>query len=233
MSTIAEILNSYSIPYDKELNKKVRGVYRTPNAIILHNSFCKYRHNSGLYEMCNRINAIDNPYIYMYLDNITSEQDYQKMIDQLSENVDINRIVIITDLQEIINIPNIMNYSFGIYHTGAIWTLIMKDFSQILQNRPIIIPSLVYGRAIAIMNDDELEYLNSYNIVVSDEEYENLVHITRDTYNNKEPFAHIIKFIPLEGQRVAGRLVDNVTTVCEHCNKLVYVDRKHKCVEND
>ncbi len=230
MTIITEYLKSYSIPFNKSLNKKMASVYMTPNAVILYHSFSSVYRGSALFKLCERINNVSHEYVYLYLEKITSERDYTEFINNMSQRVDINRVVIITDVNEIINIPNIMNYSFGISHCGAIWTLTMVDMHEMIQGRSIIISSMVYNRAIAIMDDNELERLHTYNIVISDAEYYNLVYIIQDTHNNTEPFTYVIKFTPLDGgQRNAIRIIENMTVLCEKCNRIVYIDKNHTC----
>jgi hypothetical protein len=88
----------------------------------------------------------------------------------------------------------------------------------------------VYNRAIAIMDDSEVERLHTYNIIITDDHPYNTVYIIMDTNNNKEPFTNVIKFIPLGGgQRSAIRIIENMTTQCENCQKIVYLDKQHKC----
>ena len=226
MSFITEILKTYSIPYDKQLNKKMASLYVTPNAIILSHSFSAVSRGSGFYRMIEKINSIEPP-VYLFLDKITSENDYNRFITELSTKVDMSRVNIIDD---IINIPNITYYSFGIHHCGALWSLVMVDMHYMIQGRPIVIPSAVYNRAIAIMNDSEMERLYTYNIVVSDDSYPNLVYIIQDTHNNKEQFTTVIRFTPLDGgQRSAIRIVENMTVQCSECGRIVYIDKKHQC----
>ncbi len=231
MTIISEILGSYLIPYNKQLNKKMVSIYMTPNAVILYHSFVAISRASGILKLCDRINSISHDIVYICLEKITSETDYTAFINMMSKYVDITRVVIITDVNEIIHIPNIMNYSFGISHCGALWTLVMVDMHEIIQGRAIYVSSVVYNRAIAIMNDNELEILHTYNIIISDEEQYNLVYIIQDTHNNKEPFTFVIKFTPLDGgQRNAIRIIDNMTIQCESCNRIVYIDKKHDCI---
>jgi hypothetical protein len=233
MSFISEILKTYSIPYDKQLNKKMASVYMTPNAVIMSHSFLAVSRGSGFYRMVDKINSIDN-HIYLYLDKITTEDEYHRFITELSTKIDIQKINIITNINDILNIPGIMDYSFGIHHCGALWSLTMVDMHKMIIGRSIIVPSIVYNRAIAIMEDYEIERLHTYNIIVSDDYYPNLVYIIQDTHNNKEPFTTVIRFTPLDGgQRSAIRVIDGMTVQCEYCHKIVYMDKKHqhKCVD--
>jgi hypothetical protein len=230
MSFISEILKTYSIPYDKQLNKKMASIYVTPNAVIMSHSFPTVSRGSGFYRMVDKINSIDNN-IYLCLDKITTEDDYERFITELSTKIDIQKINIITDMNDILNIPQIMDISFGIHHCGALWSLVMVDMHEMIMGRSIIIPSAVYNRAIAIMEDCEIERLHTYNIIISDDYYPNLVYIIQDTHNNKEPFTTVIRFTPLDGgQRSAIRVIEGMTNQCQHCNKIVYMDKKHQCI---
>jgi hypothetical protein len=233
MSFITEFLKTYSIPYDKQLNKKMASMYVTPNAVIMNHSFSAVSRGSGFYRMVDRINSIYSNAInivYLFLDKITTEDEYQRFIGHLSDKVDINKVIIITDINDILNIPGIMDFSFGIHHCGAIWTLVMSDMHDTIMGRSIIVPSSVYNRAIAIMQDCEIDRLHTYNIIVSDDYYPNLVYIIQDTHNNKEPFTTVIRFTPLDGgQRNAIRIIEGMTIQCEHCHKIIYIDRKHQC----
>jgi hypothetical protein len=229
MTTITEYLKSYSIPFNKNLNKKIASMYVTPNAVILNHSFSAVSRGSSFYRLVDRINSIDNM-IYLVLDKITTESEYNHFYTVLSTKVNIENVIIITDINDILNIPGIMEYSFGIHHCGAIWSLVMVDMHEMIQGRYIYVPRSVYNRAIAIMDDSELERLYTYNIVVSDDFYPNLVYIIQDTHNNKEPFTAVIRFTPLDGgQRSAIRIIENMTIQCPNCNKIVYIDKNHKC----
>ncbi len=241
MSSITEFLKTYSIPYNKQLNKKITSMYVTPNAVIMSHSFLAVSRGSGFYRMVDRINSIHssaiNTNIYLCLDKITTEDEYARFITHLADKVDTSKINIITDINDIItdindiiNIPQIMDYSFGIHHCGALWSLAMVDMHKMIMGRSIIVPSSVYYRAVAIMEDCEIERLHTYNIIVSDDYYPNLVYIIQDTHNNKEPFITVIRFTPLDGgQRSAIRIIEGMTIQCEHCNKIVYMDKKHQC----
>lgn len=236
MSFISDILKTYSIPYDKQLNKKMASIYVTPNAVIMSHSFPAVSRGSGFYRMVDKINSIYSSAIniYLCLDKITTEEEYGRFITHLADKVDIMKLTIITDINDILNIPRIMDYSFGIHHCGALWSLVMVDMHEMIMGRSIIVPSAVYNRAIAIMEDCEIERLHTYNIIVSDEYYPNLVYIIQDTHNNKEPFTSVIRFTPLDGgQRSAIRVIEGITIQCETCNKIVYMDKKHqhKCVD--
>ena len=233
MSFISEILKTYSIPYDKQLNKKMASIYVTPNAVIMSHSFSAVSRGSGFYRMVDKINSIYSSainFIYLCLDKITTEDDYERFITELSTKIDIQKINIITDMNDIIYIPQIIDFSFGIHHCGALWSLVMVDMHEMIMGRSIIIPSAVYNRAIAIMEDCEIERLHTYNIIISDDYYPNLVYIIQDTHNNKEPFTTVIRFTPLDGgQRSAIRVIEGMTVQCSHCNKIVYIDKKHHC----
>jgi len=234
MSSITEFLKTYSIPYDKQLNKKMASMYVTPNAVIMSHSFPAVSRGSGFYRMVDRINSIYsnaiNINIYLYLDKITTEDEYHRFITHLADKVDMMKITIITDINDILNIPGIMDYSFGIHHCGALWSLVMVDMHEMIMERYVIVPSSVYNRAVAIMEDCEIDRLHTYNIIVSDDFYQNLVYIIQDTHNNKEPFTSVIRFTPLDGgQRSAIRVIEGMTIQCETCNKIVYMDKKHQC----
>jgi hypothetical protein len=229
MSFITKILKTHSIPYDKQLNKKIASMFVTPNVVILSHSFPAVSHGSSFYRMVDRINSIDNN-IYLCLDKITSEDEYHRFITHLADKIDIMKITIITDINDIINIPQIMGYSFGIHNCGALWTLVMVNMHKMIMGRNVIVPSMVYNRAIAIMEDCEIERLHTYNIIISDDYYPNLVYIIQDTHNNKEPFTCVIRFTPLDGgRRSAIRVIEGMTIQCDSCNKIVYIDKKHQC----
>jgi len=249
MSSITEYLKTYSIPYDKQLNKKMASMYVTPNAIIISHSFSAVSRGSGFYRMIDKINSIDKqmwlrqvksadctfelrtPHIYLYLDKITTEDEYHHFITHLADKLDTSKINIITDINDILNIPDITYYSFGIHHCGALWSLAMVDMHEMIMGRYVIVPSMVYNRAIAIMEDGEIDRLHTYNIIVSDDYYPNLVYIIQDTHNNKEPFTKVIRFTPLDGgQRSAIRIIAGMTIQCEHCHKIVYMDKQHQCI---
>lgn len=236
MSSIIEFLKTYSIPYDKQLNKKMASMYVTPNAVIMSHSFPAVSRGSGFYRMVDKINSIYssaiNNIVYLFLDKITTEDEYHRFISYLADKVDTSKINIITDINDIINIPQIMDYSFGIHHCGALWSLAMVDMHEMIMGRSIIVPSSVYNRAVAIMEDCEIDRLHTYNIIVSDDYYPNLVYIIQDTHNNKEPFTSVIRFTPLDGgQRSAIRIIEGMTVQCSHCNKIVYMDKKHQCID--
>lgn len=237
MSSITEFLKTYSIPYDKQLNKKMASMYVTPNAVIMSHSFPAVSRGSGFYRMVDKINSIYssaiNTHIYLYLDKITTEDEYHRFISHLVDKIDTSKINIITDINDIINIPQIMDYSFGIHHCGALWSLVMVDMHEMIMGRTIIVPSAVYNRAVAIMEDCEIDRLHTYNIIVSDDYYPNLVYIIQDTHNNKEPFTSVIRFTPLDGgQRSAIRIIEGMTVQCEHCHKIVYLDKNHQCIDD-
>lgn len=232
MSSVENILKINNIPFDKRLNKKIASLYMTPNAVIISHSFIAINRGGGISKLADRINSIDMFNIYLHIDKMDSITDmpYQRFIDDISRKINIERLTIFFDVNEIVNIPHIFDYSFGIMHCGALWTLVMNNMHDVIGGRNIIIPSMVYGRAIAIMDDTELEMLASYNIIISDDSYQNLVYIIQDTHNNKEPYTMVIKFIPLEGgQRSAIRIVENITSQCELCMKIIYVDKPHSC----
>ena len=70
-SSITQLLKTYSIPYDKQLNKKMASLYVTPNAIILSHSFSAVSRGSGFYRMVEKINSIES-HVYLFLDKITT-----------------------------------------------------------------------------------------------------------------------------------------------------------------
>lgn len=231
-SSIAHILKTNMIPYDKQLNKKMASIYITPNVVILSYSFLAISRGSGFYKMIDRINKLSitgSSIIYLYLEKIPSDNEYRRFLTELYKKVNCE-IVIITDINDIINIPLLMDYSFGIMHSGALWSLVMVDMHHIIMGRSIIVSSTVYNRAIAIMDDNELVRLHTYNIIISDDHYANLVYIIQDTHNNKERFTIVINFTPLDGgQRSAIRIIDGMTIQCQTCNKIIYIDKKHYC----
>lgn len=231
MTSVGDFFKTNLIPYNKHLNKKMENVYMTPsNIIIICHSFSSIHRGRGFHRMIEKIKNF-NAHVYLYIDNIKSETEYTRFIAELAKyNIDSTMLTIITDINDIITIPGIMDYSFGVCKCGALWTLVMTNMHEIIRGRYIIVPSVIYNRAIVIMEDHEIERLHTYNIIVSDDYYPNLVYIIRDTHNNKEPFIMQIKFTTLgEEHRYVTRLIEGVTMRCESCSKMIYVDKTHLC----
>ena len=223
-------LKETNIPFDRKTNKKIASLYITPNAIIITHTFAAVWRGSGLVKLAKRISSIDAFNIYLHLENITNQHHYDMFIKDISRKINIKRLNIINDLSQVPQIPDIFNYNFGIIHCGAIWTLVMERMHDTIMGRPILVPQNIYNRAIAIMDESELERLHTYNIIITDDHPSNTVYIIMDTNNNKEPFVNVIKFIPLDGgQRSVIRIIENMTSQCENCQKIVYLDKLHNC----
>jgi hypothetical protein len=86
------------------------------------------------------------------------------------------------------------------------------------------------------MTDEELELLHKYNIqLINNLEIlpNHLCYITQNTFDDRELFTFVVKYVPLNGgNRSPYRVIEGLTTICPNCQHIVYVDnmiiRKHK-----
>jgi hypothetical protein len=171
---------------------------------------------------------------------INNQLNYIEFFNKFYTQVDINKVKLVNNISEIIVGP----FNYIIKSTGALWTFITNYtyFFPIFQNFKILCPIDTYKRAIAIVNDEELAILHTYNMELIDnydEHSDNLCVITQNTFQERCKFTYVINYVPLNGgNRSPCRLVEYVTTICPQCNNIAYVDntdgtyiiRKHKCV---
>ena len=234
--SLRNYLEANHIPYDYMLNKKNEAIFATPNITIIAAPFEKIRRTQYIKNYVDIINTLPTKpiYLYTYLTRNTSESKYNTFIKKMNETMltymkYMQEIVYISDVNEIINIPRIMDFNYIINDRQVILSLVNNmDFVR----HTIVVLWDVYNKAICLLNDDELKRLSNYtfHIVDSIELYDNSVYLVRRR-NFESPRFNMAIDIPLDGgHRNIQRVIDGVTMYCEKCNHIIYVQHpEHKC----
>lgn len=225
-----------NIPFNKK--HLTENIIFIPGGIIKIKSYHTIKHQTDMEKFIKQVNNMLSTYqkpIYVYLDGLDSIENFNIFCNTFYQFVNMMNVKVCYTPDMI----HIGEYCYGIKTAGALWTLI-SDFDkyyQLLYGKMICIPANVYNRAIVILTDDELMLLHQYNINIVEtlDTIDTVCYITQDTYNSKEMFNFIIKYTPLQGgQRIPCRLIDGITALCPHCNKIVYTEfniiKKHTCV---
>jgi hypothetical protein len=221
------------IPFNKKFKKD--NVLLIPGGVIKIKNMQSIKNNADIELTIKQMQHLESKYkhlgsIYLYMDNINME-NYHTFYNVVSPHI--NSIICYTTEQIMIG-----DYCYAIKMCGAIWTLItlFEVYYPIFQNKPILITNETYKRSIIIMTDEELELLHKYNIQlvdILDNMQNQLCYITQNTFDDRELFTFVIKYVPLNGgNRSPYRVIEGLTTICPNCQHIVYVDnmiiRKHK-----
>ena len=226
---IIQLLKNYNIPYNKKNIKD--NVIIIPDGIIKIKNFQTIKNNDDIDQLITQINKLISTYsntIYIYIYN--EDERYNMFINYINTKIDLSKVIITTSVNNI----NIGEFYYIIKSPGAIWTFISNYnyYFPIFSNFKILCYMDVYKRAICIMNDYELQLLNSYNFeIINDIEIleKNLCVITQNTFQERSLFTYIIKYEPLPGvKRTPCRIINGLTDLCSICNNIIYID-KHKC----
>lgn len=235
--TIIQKLMINNIPFNKKFKKD--NIIIVPNGVIKVKNMQAIKNNADIELTIKQVQNLQSKYIgssiYLYMDNINDINIYQTFYNLISPYI--NATVCCTTEQIIIG-----DYCYAIKMCGAIWTLVtlFQNYYPLFQNKPILITHETYKRSIIIMTDEELELLHKYNIqLVSNLDISqnhlrnNLCYITQNTFDDRELFTFVIKYVPLNGgNRSPYRVIEDLTTICPNCQHIVYVDnmiiRKHK-----
>lgn len=236
MNIIIEQLENNNIPFNK---KKIKdNIIFVPNAIIKIKNFQTIKSNMDIEHFIKQIYGLYNQYnkhIYILILDIDNTYKFEHFTHMFYYNIN-SMMASICESPELINISE---YFYGIRNQGALWTLVsqFEYYYQIFRNKLIYTDINTYQRAIIIMNDNELELLNRYNINILPEmiENENICYITQNTFKERDMFNYVIKYMPLVGIRVPCRLIENITTICPQCSCIAFINnntiKKHgKCV---
>ncbi len=225
------------IPFNKKFKKD--NIILIPNGIIKIKNMQTIKNNEDIELTIKQIQNLQSKYqysfpsctIYLYIDNIDNINTFQTFYSLISPHI--NATICYTTEQIIVG-----EYCYAIKMCGAVWTLVtlFENYYPLFQNKIILITYETYRRSIIIMTDEELEILHKYNIQFVDSLeilQNNLCYITQNTFNDRELFTFVIKYVPLNGgNRSPYRVIDGLTTVCPNCQNIVYVDnmtiRKHK-----
>ncbi len=236
------LLQTNYIPYNKKNIKE--NIVIIPGCLIKVKNFQTIKNNYDIEQFAKQIHNINNininDVIYIYMTGLTYENqtDYASFYIKFYTKVDNNKVRIVNNIGDII----VGQFNYIIKSTGAIWTFVTNYnyFFPIFQNFKILCHIDTYKRAIAIMNDEELALLHTYNMELIDnyENYNSVCVITQNTFQERSVFTYVIKYVPLNGgNRSPCRLVEDVTIICPYCNNIAYIDninnniniRKHKC----
>ncbi len=252
MNTVSDInelinlLQIHNIPFNKKNIKE--NIIIIPGCIIKVKNFQTIRNNYDIEQFIKQVYNIIQTYnnnqrlVYIYMTGLTNDDQikYIEFYNKFYTKVDNNIIRIATNISEII----VGDFNYIIKSTGAIWTFITNYnyFYPIFKNFKILCLFDTYKRAIAIINDEELAILHTYNmeLIYNDELNEdNLCVITQNTFQERCMFTYVIKYVPLNGgNRSPCRLVEGITSICPNCNNIAYIDntdgnyiiRKHNCI---
>lgn len=228
--TLRNYLEVNHIPYDYMLNKKNEAIFATPNITIIAAPFEKIRRTQYIKNYVDIINTIPTKpiYLYTYLTRNTSDSKYNTFIKKMNETMltymnYMQEIVYISDVNEIINIPRIMDFNYIINDRQVILSLVNN---MNFVHHTIVVSWDVYNKAICLLNDDELKRLSNYifHIVDNVEHNDNSVYLIRRRNFESPRFNMVIEDIPLDGgHRNIQRVIDGVTIYCEKCNHITYV----------
>ncbi len=231
--TIIQKLIVNRIPFNKKFKKD--NILLVPGGVIKIKNMQSIKNNADIELTIKQMQHLESKYkhlgsIYLYMDNI-DENTFQTFCNLV--NPHFNGTICYTTEQIIIQ-----DYCYAIKMCGAIWTLItlFEVYYPIFQNKSILVTYDTYKRSIIIMTDEELELLHKYNIQLVDNlqnNLHNICYITQNTFEDRELFTFLIKYVPLNGgNRSPYRVIEGLTTVCPNCQHIVYVDnmiiRKHK-----
>jgi hypothetical protein len=239
------LLQTHNIPYNKKNIKE--NIIIIPGGLIKLKYFHTIKNNYDIEQFIKQVYnivLIYNKLVYIYVSGIENQLNYIEFYNKFYTKVDINCVKLVTNVGEIIVGP----FNYIIKSTGALWTFITNYnyFFPIFQNFKILCHIDTYKRAIAIVNDEELAILHTYNMELVDN-YNNYIDdnicvITQNTFQERSVFTYVIKYVPLNGgNRSPCRLVDGVTNICPNCNNIAYVDntdstfiiRKHNCINTN
>ncbi len=245
INELVYLLQTNNIPYNKKNIKE--NIIIIPGGIIKLKHFPTIRNNYDIEQFIKQIYYLQNTYhnnnynliIYIFITGLTNENhlDYIKFYNKFYSQVDINSVRMVNTIGEIVIGP----FNYIIKSTGALWTFITNYnyFFPIFQNFKILCPVETYKRAVAIINDEELALLQTYNMEPIENEIDENCScvITQNTFQERCKFTYVIKYVPLNGgNRSPCRLVEGVTIICPECNNIAYIDninnniRKHKCI---
>lgn len=231
------------IPYHKNIVAK--------NSLMIPGSFIKFKpknsfhHGSDLLRFCNSIDKIIDSFsefdyeikIYVFLDNTTNDEliEYEKYFKSESQH---NAIFV--------NDPSDIKYydiNYYAHKCGVLWTFVAQydKYFAIFSHINIYVTKKTYDHAIVIMDSNEIDILNSYNIIIVTHKeidaMQNLCYLspmtTADSLNIIEEFFITVKNHPLVGgHRNPVKIIDGLTEYCSKCNKIFYSTLIHdnKCV---
>jgi hypothetical protein len=230
MSHITQTLAHNNIPF--KVLKDRKNIILVPHGMIIIKKYNQLIQENKFKKFIQSINGIDNT-IYLYIDELNLYDATFDMLCQkiLSQNLKIN---IITTPNDILQYQEIYDYYYYIDICGPIWSMVVEPekYHQILLDKIVRIHINVYNRAIVIMTDEEIEILMTFNIVIVDSLQENdvLCYIKQDNYNARDTFNLFIKYVPLSGlTRQPLRIIEHITTECDYCHAIIYIDRFHEC----
>jgi hypothetical protein len=241
MDILCQTLINNNIPFN--LKQKKENIIIIPNGVIKLKNYQTIRNNVDIMDFAKQLTNLSSYYnlpVYAFNYNILDTfPNYCNIINSL---IDVSRILVCYSLEQII----VGEYCYAIRSTGAIWTIttLFDNYYPIIRDKLIITTVDTYKRAIAIMNNTELETLHKYNINIIDNSSSrniesnlnmntSISYITQDTFKERELFTFRIDYVPLNGgNRSPCRVVEGVTTICPNCNNIVYYNnetiRKHK-----
>lgn len=235
------LLQTHNIPYNKKNIKE--NIIIIPGGVIKLKHFPTIRNNYDIEQFIKQVynlkNLYNNEIMYIFMTGINNQLDYVNFYNKFYTHINTDSIRLVNNIGNIIVGP----FKYIIKSTGALWTFITNYsyFFPLFQNFKILCPIDTYKRAIAIVNDEELAILHTYNMEPVENYNEelnddNLCVITQNTFQERCKFTYVIKYVPLNGgNRSPCRLVEGVTTICPYCNKIAYYEndlltiRKHKC----
>jgi hypothetical protein len=243
MEILCQTLINNNIPFN--LKQKKENIIIIPNGVIKLKNYQTVRNNTDIMNFAKQLTILSSYYnmpVYAFNYNITDNfiNTFPNYCNILNSLIDTSRILVCHSLEQII----VGEYCYAIRTTGAIWTIttLFDNYYPIIRDKLIITTEDTYKRAIAIMNDTELEILHKYNINIVEGQIEsnlNIIYITQDTFRERELFTWKIDYVPLNGgNRSPYRLVDGITNICPNCNNIVYYNnldgtvRKHACYVN-
>lgn len=256
-----EYLKNYNIP----INRKYRddNILLIPNGVIRLKNFKNFKNmTTDVVHFINKIIEIlkeHDFHTYIVLTNICSENRFNNFCNIVYQYINSNRITFCNSLEQIC----VGEFNYATDRTNALHSMISNFqfmYSQI-ENKIIYVKQKMYNLAIAILTDEELTILHTYNIILVDDIIQNLDNIcyitnTNEQYDNSlfklqfkstplsqfvDDISHISNINNIsdisnksdKNHRKPIRIIENVTTLCPNCLRIVYIDdniiRKHNC----
>jgi len=171
--------------------------------------------------------------VFVYDADDTELQDCRKMFEKISSDQ-------VTFINKVDKIP-VRETNYYVTNCGPIWSFVSDydEFFKLYAGKKIRMGEQTYNASIAIMTDEEIERLNRYDLVLTDEdELAGLDHICiigKEGFSKKHnpvfEFVEKINYIPLPGgKRRPCRLVDRVTMICSDCDSIIYERFKDECI---
>ena len=244
-----DIAIQYYKDYNIPLNLKYKddNILLIPNGIIRFKNFKNFKNmTTDVIHFINRILEVvkeHNFLIYIVMTNICSEKRFNNFCNIVYQYIDTTRITF-CNLEQI----NIGEFNYATDRTNALHSMISNFefmYSQI-GNKIIYVKQKMYNLGIAILTDEELTILHTYNIILVDDIVQNLDNICYITNTNVQhdisifklqfkstPLPQFIDDINYKNHRKPIRIIENVTILCPYCLHIVYIDdniiRKHNC----